>query len=72
MQLTHQLEACVARMTPEQYARLLAFAEALLAEGSAPSAHDTAQQAVEAAALQQRIQHAFPDKLRQRLRKLTR
>ena len=59
MQLTHQLEACVARMTPEQYARLLAFAEALLAEGSASSAHDTAQQAVEAAALQQRIQHAF-------------
>jgi hypothetical protein len=72
MQLTHQLEACVARMTPEQYARLLAFAEALLAEGLTPSAHDTAQQAVEAAALQQRIQHAFPDKLRQRLRKLTR
>jgi len=59
-------------MTPAQYARLLAFAEALLAEGSAPSKHDTAQQAVKAAALQQRIQHAFPDHLRQRLRALTR
>jgi hypothetical protein len=72
MHLTQQLEACVARMTPEQYARLLAFAEALLAESSAPSAHDTAQQAVEAAALRQRIQHTFPDHLRQRLRALTR
>jgi hypothetical protein len=72
MQLTQYLQECVARMTPEQYARLLAFAEALLAEGSAPSAHDTGQQAVEAAALQQRIQHAFPDPLRQRLRELTR
>ena len=50
MHLTQQLEACVARMTPEQYARLLAFAEALLAESSAPSAHDTVPQAVEAAA----------------------
>jgi hypothetical protein len=72
MQLTHQLEACVARMTPEQYARLLAFAEALLAEGLTSSAHDMTQQAVETAALQQRIQHVFPDNLRQRLRALTR
>ena len=72
MHLTQQLQECVARMTPEQYARLLTFAEALLAEGSAPSEHDTAQQAVEAAALRQRIQHAFPDHLRQRLRELTR
>lgn len=72
MHLTHQLEACVARMTPEQYARLLVFAEALLAEGLAPGERDTAQQAVEAAALQHRIQHAFPDNLRQRLRELTR
>jgi excinuclease UvrABC nuclease subunit len=71
MHLTQQLQECVARMTPEQYARLLAFAKALLAEGSAPSEHE-AQQAVEAAALQQRIQHAFPDHLRQRLRELTR
>ena len=46
MHLTHQLEACVARMTLEQYARLLAFAEALLAEGSAPSEGDMTQQAV--------------------------
>ena len=52
MHRTHQLEACVARMTPEQYARLLAFAGALLAEGLAPSEHDTAQQAVETAVLQ--------------------
>jgi hypothetical protein len=59
-------------MTPEQYARLLVFAEALLAEGLAPGERDTAQQAVEAAALQHRIQHAFPDNLRQRLRELTR
>jgi len=59
-------------MTPEQYARLLAFAEALLAEGLAPSEHHMAQQAVEIAELQQRIQHAFPDHLRQRLRELTR
>jgi hypothetical protein len=72
MQLTQYLQECVARMTPEQYARLLAFAETLLAEGSVPGAHDTAQQAVEAAALQQRIQHTFPDPLRQRLRELTR
>ena len=72
MQLTHQLQECVARMTTEQYVRLLAFAEALLAEGSAPSEHDTAQQAVEAAVLQQRIQHTFPDHLWQRLRELTR
>ena len=72
MHLTHQLEACVARMTPEQYARLLAFAEALLAAGSAPSERDITQQAVETAELQQRIQHAFPDSLRQRLRELTR
>ena len=72
MHLTHQLEACVARMTPEQYARLLAFAEALLAESSAPSEGDMTQQAEEAAALEQRIQHAFPDHLRQRLRELTR
>ena len=70
MQLTHQLQACVDRMTPEQYARLLAFAEALLAEGSAPSQHDTAPRTVEAAALQQGIPHAFPDHLRQRLREL--
>ena len=72
MHPTQRLEECVARMTPEQYARLLAFAEALLADGLAPSAHDTAQQAVETAALQHRIQHAFPDNLRQRLRALTR
>jgi excinuclease UvrABC nuclease subunit len=72
MHLTRQLEACIARMTPEQYARLLAFAEALLAESSAPSEGDMAQQAEEAAALEQRIQHAFPDHLRQRLRELTR
>ena len=71
MHATHQLEACAARMTPEQYARLLAFAEALLAEGLTPSERDMAQQAVETAALQQRIQHAFPDHLRQRLRELT-
>lgn len=72
MHPTPQLEACVARMTPEQYARLLAFAEALLAEGLAPSAHDRTQQALETAALQQRLQHVFPDSLRQRLRELTR
>ena len=72
MHPTQQLEECVARMTPEQYARLLAFAEALLAEGLAPSEHHMAQQAVEIAELQQRIQHAFPDHLRQRLRELTR
>jgi hypothetical protein len=72
MHLTHQLEACVACMTPEQYARLLAFAEALLAEGLAPGARDTAHQAGETAALQHRIQHAFPANLRQRLRELTR
>jgi len=71
MHLTQQLQECVARMTPEQYARLLTFAEVLLAEGSEPSEHDTAQQVVEAAALQQRIQHTFPEHLRQRLRELT-
>jgi hypothetical protein len=71
MHPTQQLEACVARMTPEQYARLLAFAKALLAEGSVPSERDMAQQAVETAELQHRIQHAFPDNLRQRLRDLT-
>jgi len=71
MHPTQQLEACVARMTPEQYARLLAFAEALLAEGLVPSERDMAQQAVETAELQHRIQHAFPDNLRQRLRDLT-
>ena len=70
MHPTQQLEECVARMTPEQYARLLAFAEGLLAEGSAPSQHDTAPRTVEAAALQQGIPHAFPDHLRQRLREL--
>jgi hypothetical protein len=59
-------------MTPEQYARLLAFAEALLAEGLVPSERDMTHQAVEAAALQYRLQHAFPDSLRQRLRELTR
>src|SRR2546426_4223736 len=72
MHPTQRLEECVARMTPEQYARLLAFAEALLAEGLAPSEHHMAQQAVEIAELPQRIQHAFPDHLRQRLRELTR
>ena len=72
MHPTQQLEACVARMTPEQYARLLAFAEALLAEALAPNEGDTAPQAAEAAALQQRLQYAFPDHLRQRLRVLTR
>ena len=72
MHLTQQLQECVARMTPEQYARLLAFAEALLAEDLAPSERDMAQQAVETAELQHRIQHAFPDNLRQRLRELTR
>ena len=72
MHPTQRLEECVARMTPEQYARLLAFAEALLAEGLAPSDRDMARQAVETAELQQRIQHAFPDNLRQRLRELTR
>jgi len=71
MHPTQRLEACVARMTPEQYARLLAFAEALLAEGLAPRERDMAQQAVETAELQHRIQHAFPDNLRQRLRDLT-
>jgi hypothetical protein len=72
MRPTPQLEAYVARMTPEQYARLLAFAEALLAEGLPPSARAMTPQAVEIAALQQRLQHAFPDSLRQRLRELTR
>ena len=71
MHPTQRLEECVARMTPEQYARLLAFAETLLAEGLAPSERDMAQQAVETAELQHRIQHAFPDNLRQRLRELT-
>ena len=72
MHPTPQLEACVARMTPEQYVRLLAFAEALLAEGLAASERGMEQQVVETAALQHRIQHAFPDNLRQRLRALTR
>jgi hypothetical protein len=71
MHPTQRLEECVARMTPEQYARLLAFAETLLAEGLAPSERDMAQPAMEIAELQKRIQHAFPDDLRQRLRELT-
>jgi hypothetical protein len=72
MHPTPQLEAYIARMTPEQYARLLAFAEALLTEGLVPNERDLVHQAVEDAALQQRLQHAFPDSLRQRLRELTR
>jgi hypothetical protein len=46
------------------------FARAL-AEGLTSSTRHE-QQAVETAALQQRIQHVFPDNLRQRLRALTR
>jgi 1,6-anhydro-N-acetylmuramate kinase len=71
MNSTQRLEEFVARMTPDQYARLLAFAESLLAESSAQSTSDNQPLAEEAAELLHRIQHSFPESLRQRLRELT-
>jgi len=68
---TPQLEACIAHMTPEQYARLLAFAQSLLADSAVQSAHNTIPPDVEAAAVQQRFEDSFPDSLRRRLRLLT-
>ncbi len=64
MNPTQRIQEFVVRMTPDQYARLLAFAEAILNGNAAQST------LAEEAELLQRIQQTFPEKLR--LRELTR
>lgn len=73
MDQIQKLEEFVSRMTPEQYARLLAFAESLVAGKQAQSERDSASVPPEAseAELLRRIQEGFPENLKQRLRELT-
>lgn len=73
MDQIQKLEKFVSRMTPEQYARLLAFAESLVAGNSMQSQSDIVSRSPEAteAELLRRIQQGFPENLKQRLRELT-
>ena len=64
MQATQQLQTYVQRMSPEQYSRLIAFAETLV-DTTPANLSDVTE------TLRQRIEHAFPEALRRRLRELT-
>jgi hypothetical protein len=73
MNTSYRLEEFVARMTPEQYARLLAFAELILADPSAENGTESepGQADAEAADLLVRTQQGLPELSRRRLRELT-
>jgi len=73
MNTSYRLEEFVARMTPEQYARLLAFAELILADPSAENGTEAKRDRadVESAELLGRIQQGLPELSRRRLRELT-
>jgi hypothetical protein len=71
MDQMQRLEEFISRMTPEQYARLLAFAESLLIENSPDNNRETITQSADAteAELLRCIQRGFPAS--ERLRELT-
>jgi hypothetical protein len=73
MNTSYRLEEFVARMTPEQYARLLAFAELILADPSAENGTEAKRDRadVESPELLGRIQQGLPELSRRRLRELT-
>ncbi|MBI3651249.1 MAG: hypothetical protein HY231_09415 [Acidobacteria bacterium] len=73
MSQSEKLEEVVSRLTSEQYARLLAFAEALVEENSGQAEREAVPQAVEVteAELLRRIQHGFSEIQRVRRRELT-
>jgi hypothetical protein len=73
MNTSYRLEEFVARMTPEQYARLLAFAELILADPSAENGTEAKRERADAesAELLGRIQQGLPELSRRRLRELT-
>ena len=72
MNPTQRLEEFISRMTPEQYAKLLAFAESLVAKNSTRNDREAIRQSAEVteADLLRCIQNSFPEG--QRLRELTR
>ena|SRR5260370_1417424 len=74
MNISYRLEEFVARMTPEQYARLLAFAELILADPSAENGTgaERGQADADAADLLVRTQQGLSELSRRRLRELTR
>jgi hypothetical protein len=74
MNTSYRLEEFVARMTPEQYARLLAFAELILADPTAENGTEAerGQADAEAADLLVRTQQGLSELSRRRLRELTR
>lgn len=67
MEPAQQLDEIISRMTPDQFARLVAYAESLL-----DNTADTAPVAAEEEALLQRIRQALSVAAGQRLRELTR
>lgn len=71
MDQTQRLEEFISRLTPEQYARLLAFAESLIVENSPDTNCEALGQSADVteADLLSRIQNSFPES--QRLRELT-
>jgi hypothetical protein len=74
MNTSYRLEEFVARMTPEQYARLLALAELILADPTAENGTEAerGQANAEAADLLVRTQQGLSELSRRRLRELTR
>jgi hypothetical protein len=73
MNTSYRLEEFVARMTPDQYARLLAFAELILADPSAENGTEAecGQADADAADLLVRTQQGLSELSRRRLRELT-
>jgi hypothetical protein len=74
MNQIEKIEDVVSRLTAEQYARLLAFAESLVEENSGQDVSEIVPQAtvLTEAELLNLIHHNFPEPQRQRLRELTR
>ena len=71
MNQIERLEAVISRLTPEQYAKLLAFAESLADTSPVSDEQETEAVEVTETELLRRIQHGFPENRRRRLRELT-
>ena len=71
MNQIERLEAVISRLTPEQYAKLLAFAESLADKSSISDDGEADAVEVTETALLRHIQRSFPENHRQRLRELT-
>lgn len=73
MNSIEKLEDVVSRLTAEQYARVLAFAQSLTAENSLQGSREVAPQATEVSEseLLHIIQHNFSEEQRHRLGELT-